>query len=184
MPVSIAAQGGRSSTSRTIPRRPTPCWRPSATRSSIDLREPHRESVSDVRSGNGTSIHGTEATLVVNRSGCSIYPNAEGRPSVRERPGMGAMNVPHWKNFIECIRTRQKPISDIETCVRSTVSCVLGNLSMRHESARLGREGMDREAGGIRPHLKALTARRGSSKSRILKWGGRPRPRRTPWSGC
>ena len=27
------------------------------------------------------------------------------------------MNVPHWKNWIECIRTREKPTSEIETCV-------------------------------------------------------------------
>jgi hypothetical protein len=44
------------------------------------------------------------------------------------------MNVPHWKNFLECIRTRQKPQSDIETCVRSTVPCLLANLSMRYKT--------------------------------------------------
>ena len=37
----------------------------------------------------------------------------------------------HWANFLECIRTRQKPNSDIETCFRSSAACILGNLSMR-----------------------------------------------------
>jgi myo-inositol 2-dehydrogenase/D-chiro-inositol 1-dehydrogenase len=40
--------------------------------------------------------------------------------------------VPHWKNFLECIKTRQKPASEIETCVRSSTVCLLANLSMRH----------------------------------------------------
>jgi hypothetical protein len=40
-------------------------------------------------------------------------------------------HVAHWKNFLECIRTRAKPISEIETCVRSTATCVLANIAMR-----------------------------------------------------
>jgi hypothetical protein len=45
-------------------------------------------------------------------------------------PGAG-MHVPHWQNFLECIRTRGKPISEIETCVRSTATCVLADIAMR-----------------------------------------------------
>jgi predicted dehydrogenase len=37
----------------------------------------------------------------------------------------------HWKNFLDCIKTRQKPISDIENMVRSSAVCILGNVSMR-----------------------------------------------------
>ena len=44
---------------------------------------------------------------------------------------MNSMNEPHWKNFIDCIKSREKPISDIETCVRSSTACILANLSMR-----------------------------------------------------
>ena len=47
---------------------------------------------------------------------------------------MKQMNVPHWKNFIECIKTRQAPTSEIETCVRSSAVCLLANLSMRHKT--------------------------------------------------
>jgi predicted dehydrogenase len=83
--------------------------------------------------GYGTSFHGTDGTLVVNRGGYKLYKGKEETPSeeVHDK-SMSEMNVPHWKNFLECIRTRQKPQSDIETCVRSTVSCLLANLSMRH----------------------------------------------------
>ena len=51
--------------------------------------------------------------------------------AVRTRE-MAEMNVPHWRNFLECIRSRQKPTSDIETCVRTTTSCLLANLALRH----------------------------------------------------
>jgi predicted dehydrogenase len=65
------------------------------------------------RPGNayGTAFHGTKATLMVNRA--------------------AGAHVAHWKNFLECIRTRAKPISEIETCVRSTATCVLANIAMR-----------------------------------------------------
>ena len=66
------------------------------------------------RAGNtyGAAFHGTKATLVVNRE--------------------AGTNVAHWKNFLECIRTRAKPASEIETCVRSTATCVLAHTAMRH----------------------------------------------------
>ena len=65
------------------------------------------------RDGNsyGTAFHGTKATLMVNRGADT--------------------HVAHWKNFLECIRTRAKPISEIETCVRSTATCVLARIAMR-----------------------------------------------------
>ena len=87
--------------------------------------------------GAATSIHGTEATLVVNRSGCWVVPNGKSQvqPQAFEKdPAMADMNVPHWKNFIECVRSRDRPTSDIETCVRSSTACILANLSMRHKT--------------------------------------------------
>ena len=81
----------------------------------------------------GTSFHGTRASLMVNRDGYSVFPAAKGAEPVVERgKELADMNVPHWKNFLECLRTRAKPISDIETCVRSTTTCILANLAMRH----------------------------------------------------
>jgi predicted dehydrogenase len=86
--------------------------------------------------GAGTVIHGTDASVVVNRSGCRLIPNKRfTEPEAWEKDrAMADMNVPHWRNFLECIRTRQKPISEIETCVRSSTVCLLANLSMRFKS--------------------------------------------------
>jgi hypothetical protein len=44
---------------------------------------------------------------------------------------MAGMNVPHWKDFQESIRSRRKPAGDIETCVRSTLTCLLANIALR-----------------------------------------------------
>ena len=87
--------------------------------------------------GAATSIHGTEGTLIVRRGGCWVVPNQKSKiePLAFENDrAMNSMNEPHWKNFIECIRSREKPISDIETCVRSSTACILANLSMRHRT--------------------------------------------------
>ena len=65
----------------------------------------------------GTAFHGSKGTLVVNRG---------------DSRGRTAANVAHWANFLECLRTRRKPVSDIETCVRSTTTCLLSDLSLRH----------------------------------------------------
>jgi hypothetical protein len=62
------------------------------------------------------------------------------RPPAAPKPAAGAAasepQIPreasdHWKNFLECIRTRQRPVADIEYLVRSTASCILANVSMR-----------------------------------------------------
>ena len=37
----------------------------------------------------------------------------------------------HMGNFLECMRTRQKPIADLEYCARSSVAVILGNVSCR-----------------------------------------------------
>ena len=35
----------------------------------------------------------------------------------------------HWENFIDCIRARKRPNSDIEMCFKSSAACILGNVS-------------------------------------------------------
>jgi predicted dehydrogenase len=86
--------------------------------------------------GAGTAIHGTEGSVLVNRSACIVIPAGKTSKLTAVRyekdNEMSQMNVPHWKNWLECIKSREKPTSDIETCVRSSTACILSNLSMRH----------------------------------------------------
>ncbi len=106
----------------------------------------------------GTSVHGTEATMVFNRGGCWVVPNEKSKVAAaayEKSLEMGSMNVPHWKNFIACIKSRQRPTSDIETCVRSSTACILANLSMRFKT-RLDWDEANWTVAQeeIRPHLK------------------------------
>jgi predicted dehydrogenase len=105
-----------------------------------------------------SAILGTEGSVVVTRGGAWLnpvvrqgYPGGptppapkfeaqEFHPAPTPRPATpptpGAPNLPreasdHWKNFLECVRTRQRPVADIEYLVRSTASCLLANVSMR-----------------------------------------------------
>lgn len=84
--------------------------------------------------GAGTSIHGTQGTLIVNRRGCWVFsakdPSTPAAAYENDK-AMSLMNQPHWENFLKCIRTRERPTSDIETCVRSSTVCILANISMR-----------------------------------------------------
>ena len=57
----------------------------------------------------------------------------------------------HLKNFLSCIDTRQKPVSDIEEGQISTASCVLANLSLElgrtlHWDSATGKVVDDKEA--------------------------------------
>ena len=40
----------------------------------------------------------------------------------------------HWTNFLECVKTRQRPNSDIEKCFRSSATSLLGNVAYRSRS--------------------------------------------------
>lgn len=132
MPVSIAAQGGKFYVDDNTETPDTML---------VTYRYPGFVGSYESRTANpfpmyentyGTSFHGTKATLMVNRTGYWIFPNEKGKHPVEEkRRELADMNAPHWKNFVECIRSRQKPISDIETCVRSTATCLLANVALR-----------------------------------------------------
>ncbi|MGQ9633758.1 MAG: hypothetical protein ACUVXB_05880 [Bryobacteraceae bacterium] len=81
----------------------------------------------------GTAFFGTKATLVVDREGyCILHTRKRAAPVVqvidkKTRP----LSAPHWRNWLDCIRSRQAPVAEIETCVRSTIPCLLAEISMR-----------------------------------------------------
>ena len=39
--------------------------------------------------------------------------------------------VPHVRNFIDCVKSRQQPISDLASSHRASVACHLANIAMR-----------------------------------------------------
>ena len=82
--------------------------------------------------GGGIVYHGTKATMYLDRSMYRIVPE-RGVTDVEavEVKATDSGNANHWKNFLDCVKSRQKPISDIENCHRSSATCHLGNISLR-----------------------------------------------------
>ena len=80
--------------------------------------------------GSGVSFHGEHGTLVVDRSGWKVYDSKE-----RLTSDTSEQVKSHLRNFIDCVKTRQRPNADIEIGHVSTTLCHLGNIAWR-----LGRE--------------------------------------------
>jgi predicted dehydrogenase len=83
-------------------------------------------------SGHNISFHGTRGTLYVSRAGYTLFPeHPEEKDLIEVRVSrFNDSNVAHWRNFFECMRTRERPISDIEKCQRTTTACLLGNVAL------------------------------------------------------
>ena len=94
---------------------------------------------------NGLAFYGSNGALFADRLGFEIYPelsrniNIARLESNRVTPelfrmqreqGFSLDSTPlHVANFIDCIRTRQKPLGDVEVGHRSTSIALLGNIA-------------------------------------------------------
>ena len=74
----------------------------------------------------GIFFYGTEGTLYVDRGGMEIWPEHGQQIQPEEN-----RNWSHMDNWLECIKTRRKPVADIEYGHRSTVVPHLANISLK-----------------------------------------------------
>jgi predicted dehydrogenase len=83
----------------------------------------------------GEAFYGTDGTLFSDRLGYEVFPEpaAPGRGGRAKRADVAARDATdlHVQNFIECVRSRQKPAADTETGHRATVAAHLGNIAYR-----------------------------------------------------
>lgn len=89
----------------------------------------HAMHVGEPRSGGTdfyTAFYGTEGTLMAGNIGWKIF-RADGTVGESMKPG----GETHEKNWIECMKSRQRPNSDIEIGRLSTMLCHLGNISYK-----------------------------------------------------
>ena len=92
---------------------------------------------------NGVLFEGEAGTLFVNRDGYRGQPYEELRenplpPDVRlyrKDPSAARIVWRHLVDFMECMRSGESPVSDLETAHRSTTVCLIANIALR-----LGRE--------------------------------------------
>jgi predicted dehydrogenase len=92
-------------------------------------REGNAQSMFD-KSG-GILFHGTKGTMYLDRGGYKIVPEKGSALEASEMKSTSGGNREHWANFLDCVKTREKPTSDIEKCMHSTTTCLLGNVALR-----------------------------------------------------
>jgi hypothetical protein len=131
---------------------------------------------------------GAKGSMTVSRRGYEVFPDMkidpanaipvfEGQPAggpqhsedkpepwieARKEPGSSAEQFDlHARNFLDCIKTRQQPISGVEQGHRTAVACHLANISLRlgrkiHWDAEKEEIVGDREASAllVRPYRK------------------------------
>ena len=89
----------------------------------------------------GVQFHGNEGVLVVDRQGWEVYPETDKiDKDVREFRSLGkprhnikriAYHLMHVENFVDCMRSRERPNADVEIGHNSMIACHLGNIAFR-----------------------------------------------------
>jgi predicted dehydrogenase len=110
------------------------------------FRYPTFTLVYENRSGNGRPIngkgygmefYGSLGTMFVDRAGFEIVPERRGAGEAQKAltEPLAVKSTPdnptHARNFVDCMKSRQAPICDIEVGHRSSSTAMLGNLSFR-----------------------------------------------------
>ncbi len=81
--------------------------------------------------GYGMLFHGVDATLFLNREYFEVAPEKGRKIEARRVKSGNRQGDAHIRNFLDCVKSRQSPTSDIEIGHRSTTTCLLGNIALR-----------------------------------------------------
>ena len=79
--------------------------------------------------GHGIFFHGTLGSMRVDRLGYKVYPFRDngGCEPVEKRDAQEMdMNVGHWQNFADCVRSRKDPICNVDVAYTTAVTCITG----------------------------------------------------------
>lgn len=78
-------------------------------------------------------FYGSDGTLILDRDGFRIYPEGERMrdADVELESGGSKQYEPHVRNFLDCIKSREMPVSDVEIGHRSSSAPTLGNISLK-----------------------------------------------------
>lgn len=81
--------------------------------------------------GYGIRFNGTNGVLYVNRISYSVEPAELGIKEVIGEPERSWANTDHHNNFFESVRTRKRPIADIEQGFRSTTAVLIAGIALK-----------------------------------------------------
>ena len=103
---------------------------PEDPRANTGVRFTYANGVEMVHGGpSGCTFVGSSGTLSIDRGKLTSEPDS----IVQEPLGDGEVHLPkspgHHRDWIDCIRSRQRPVADVEIGARSATVCHLGNLA-------------------------------------------------------
>ncbi len=75
----------------------------------------------------GALFQGEKGEVKIDRGVFESEPEELMVEAVRSQPG--AVNQSHMKNWLDCIKSRARPVADVETGHRSATVCHLGNIA-------------------------------------------------------
>jgi predicted dehydrogenase len=86
-------------------------------------------------------FHGTKGSLAISRRGFKVTPDVWKADPKNETPAIPAQEEPgaelavfdaaHVGNFLDCVRTRKRPVADVEEGHLTAAMCHLGNIATR-----------------------------------------------------
>jgi predicted dehydrogenase len=77
----------------------------------------------------GVLFLGSEGQVFVNRGKFKITPESLGNDPIPENGVQLYRSSDHYQDFLDCVKSRKKPICDVEIGCRSVTVCHLGNLA-------------------------------------------------------
>jgi predicted dehydrogenase len=94
----------------------------------------------EIGAGRGGPLvfHGTKGALSLSRAGFTVAPDTWAGGAQRDKPAMepieeprSEMDVSHVRNFLDCVKSRNRPVADVEEGHRTATMCHLGNIATR-----------------------------------------------------
>jgi predicted dehydrogenase len=86
-------------------------------------------------------FHGSDGTLLLDQSGVHVNPEKHtlnrkqvDRTPTMEMLGFEEVYAEHVRNFLDCVKSRQRPVTDIEIGHRASTACHLANIAYRTKS--------------------------------------------------
>jgi len=80
----------------------------------------------------GIGFYGDKGSAFIDSHNYKVY-DSDGKLLASSDKGFGSHD-PHIKNFLECVRSGERPVCDIEDAHKSTLLCHLGNIAYRSGS--------------------------------------------------
>lgn len=117
-----------------------------------------REASEGRAAGDGLELFGTKGSMALSRGGFEVFPDTKAPPenqipAFRGHPAGGPVRYPeaksspwttavkarasnslldaHARDFLDCVKSRRRPVADVEDAHRTATACHLANLSLR-----------------------------------------------------